>query len=90
MAAIIRDALLSTEKGKTLVIQARAIPARISTLDQLVYESFPYHIYRKARNRIKSVCYAGGEAYEEAEQVVLNSRDSQVDWAIAVDYLTRS
>jgi hypothetical protein len=90
MASAIRDALMATEQGQAIALKAKMIPARIRELDQMVYESFPLHIYRMARNRIKSVAVEGGEAFEEAKEVIFNSRDSQVDWDIAIDYLIHS
>lgn len=88
MATLLKDALAQTEKGKTLVIQAKAIPSRIRELSQVVYDSFPYPIFNRAKPTCQTLGTVGGEDYETALELVYNSRDSEVDWDIAVDYLT--
>lgn len=89
MAQILRDALMASEQGKVLAIQVKNIPVRIREIKQLAHDSFPFHIYAVAKPKLRAIGERGGKEYDEALELIVNSRDSECDWDIAVDFLTR-
>lgn len=89
----IADALVRTQKGQALAIQVKSKVAferqqRYDRLYELAKETFPRYFIEIPRVLRKIGQISGNEQKtREAETVLINSMDSEIDWDIAKDLL---
>lgn len=102
MASSIRDALLQSSKGKTLVVQMQEhkdiIRRRVRTLKELVHYTFVqfprennrivrFDVYEKSKPKIHQLAEDGGACYEEAINALRFARTSKQANEYAVECL---
>jgi hypothetical protein len=85
---IVRANRVMEEQSKAASEMSRQIGERIRELKELVYEGLGPQLYHSYKPSIKEAIYEagriGGEVFEYAKNLMVNSRDSEEDWDLAV------
>ena len=97
----IADALLKTQQGKVLVVEARKVVGiRFRELDEVAYQTWVKHapkehgnhygLYKAASARIRELAAQGGEDYRMALSLLKTAWLSREDFESAAGWLTNS